>query len=421
MDCPECGTELPVQERLSTWCHECAWNLAPRRETPEPGRLERAYVRAGNRLGRALVAELTDATAMEPRITPAIAAAYTISALVLAGTLAMAVGGLLLAVLGFPNPFALIAGVALGGLAVLMRPRFPRAPEGKEVTAAEAPALHAMARKIAEALGVEPPRRIVVDHEFNASWSTVGRRAVPTLGLGLPLLTALDADEQVALIAHEIGHGRNGDVRRLRVIAASLGALEALAGALEPDRGESSPSAWEWGPFADLVDGFLWLLSLPVIALLWLQYLLLMRDSQRAEFLADDLAARVAGTQAAVRMQEQALLAPVWEAVVRQSAIRSDGGDLFDQLREAIADVPERERERRRRVARLEEIRLELTHPPTGARIELLERRPARPAVVTASGAGLFDEELRPLRRRMAAEAVDQSAGLLYSGWRPDD
>ena len=47
--------------------------------------------------------------------------------------------------------------------------------------------------------------------------------------------------------------------------------------------------------------------------------------------------------------------------------------DLFDSLAQAVRAVPAREIERRRRVARLADSRLDATHPPTGSRIELLE------------------------------------------------
>ncbi len=28
MQCPECGTELPVLQGFLTWCHECGWNVS---------------------------------------------------------------------------------------------------------------------------------------------------------------------------------------------------------------------------------------------------------------------------------------------------------------------------------------------------------------------------------------------------------
>jgi hypothetical protein len=74
--------------------------------------------------------------------------------------------------------------------------------------------------------------------------------------------------------------------------------------------------------------------------------------------------------------------------------------------------VPERERECRRRVARLEGVRLNATHPPTGRRIELLRRRPAlQPAIrLDAARWQRIAGELAAVEARVARELVD--------GWR---
>jgi len=111
-----------------------------------------------------------------------------------------------------------------------------------------------------------------------------------------------------------------------------------------------------------------------------------LRDSQRAEYLADALAARVAGSQAEIAMDEKMLFASVFETVALQAA-REGGANLFEQLREYLQSAPERELERRRRVARLEGVRLSATHPPTARRLDLIESRPAEAGLV------LLDEE----------------------------
>ncbi|MDX6555661.1 MAG: hypothetical protein QOD86_1856 [Miltoncostaeaceae bacterium] len=411
--CPRCGQELPVDERLSTWCDACGWNLAPPDDTIRSGRLERAYRAAGNRLGRALVRELRETEALEPRTTPSLLAAYAIAVAIHLLVLSMAVGAVVLLVVGLPNPFAALGALLFGGLAFLMRPRFGEMPEGIVVTERDAPRLTALVREVADALGMPPPARVVIDHEFNGGWALVGLRREPVMLLGLPLLTALEPQERVALIGHEIGHGRNGDARRGLVIGTAVDALLTLRWMLEPDRGESG-----YGAAGSLADAAMWVLSRPVVGLLYLEYHLLMRESQRAEFLADDLGARVAGTPAALSIEEKLLLTPLWSAVVRGATVRREDVDLFARLREAFENVPERERERRRRVARLEDTRLDLTHPPSGARIELLEARPPRPEVITLSAydSAAIDEELRPLRPALAATALDESAGLLYTG-----
>jgi hypothetical protein len=48
------------------------------------------------------------------------------------------------------------------------------------------------------------PHKIVVDAAFNAYWTVVGVRRTRVLALGLPLLYALDHEQLVALVAHEV-------------------------------------------------------------------------------------------------------------------------------------------------------------------------------------------------------------------------
>lgn len=101
--------------------------------------------------------------------------------------------------------------------------------------------------------------------------------------------------------------------------------------------------------------------------------------------------------------------------MARGAAVRREAGNVFKRLRTALEDVPERERERRRRVARLDDMRLDITHPPTAARIDLLLARPPRQPTVALDEprSDRIDDELRP---QIAAAAVEASEGELYTG-----
>src|SRR3954471_24154053 len=121
MPCVTCGTTLPVERGSMTWCHACGWNLtAPARPDRAETRTARISDAIGRRLGDRLATELLRAPALEPRWTPAKVAAYVIAALVHVTVLALAVGGLALAALAFPNPAALVAAALMLGLALLM-------------------------------------------------------------------------------------------------------------------------------------------------------------------------------------------------------------------------------------------------------------------------------------------------------------
>ncbi|MFN2469248.1 MAG: M48 family metalloprotease [Gaiellaceae bacterium] len=417
-ECPECGTDLPVAEGFASWCHQCGWNLkAPEREQAH-GRLDRLYEAAGRRLGERLVGQMLAAEQLEPRLTPARLAAAAIAVAVYALTLALLVGGVALAVVAFPNPAALVASVIMVGTGFLMRPRPGKPPKEGIVTRAEAPLLYALVDEVASALQTRSADLIVIDHEYNAGWAVLGWRRRRFLKLGLPLLCALGPQERVALIAHELAHGRNGDSSRSFLVGSALEGLGELYLLVAPDdRGEVQ--GWELGGLDGILNAFFYVLSRPVYWLLLLQLHLLARDSQRAEYLADALAARVAGTAAVIPLHEKLLLDSTFRSVIQRGA---QGGaaetDTFDELAAVFAAMPERERERRRRVARLEGASLGASHPPTAHRLRLLEGRPAAEAqvVLTEERSATVDAELSRHRKALQQELLEEYRDSLYYG-----
>ncbi|HEY2937373.1 MAG TPA: M48 family metallopeptidase [Gaiellaceae bacterium] len=414
--CPSCETQLPVLAGYLTWCHECGWNLsAPqpleRRDRP----VDRLIAVVGRRLGNRLAERLIAAGSLQPRLTPSRLASYAIAAGVHLLTLALLVGGIVVAALTFPNPFAIVLGLVFVATAWLMRPRLGKLPEEGVLERSEAPALYALVDEVAAALATPSVDVIAVSDEYNASWAIVGVRRRRVVTLGLPLTSALRPAELVALIAHELAHGRNGDVQRGIFVGSAVNGLGELYGLL-------APTAYVHFANLELLarisNGVFWLVSRPVRWLLLLELHLLLRDSQRAEYLADALAADVAGTAAAVALQEKLLLAPTVDGVVQRRMHASNGdGDLFDEIEAAVDGIPERERERRRRVARLEDARLDATHPPTGLRLRLLEERPRPEPRVAADVARrtAVDAELAHFKRQFQERLVEAHRDRLYA------
>jgi Zn-dependent protease with chaperone function len=243
-----------------------------------------------------------------------------------------------------------------------------------------------------------------------------GLRRRRWLVLGLPLFAALEPQQRVALIAHEVGHDRAGDGGRYLVVGSAVNALDALSAAMRPPSTaplDDGMSLFEWA-----TRPLMWLVSRPVDGLLWLQARLLFADLQRAEYLADARAAAVAGTRAAVGLHEVLLQHPTVDLTVQHQALGGGGDDVLDHVRGALLSVPERERERRRRVARLEETRLMDTHPPTGMRIASLEAREAEPGIVWLNSAmsGRIDSELAPLEPEVGRALVDRYRSSLHYG-----
>jgi Zn-dependent protease with chaperone function len=415
-NCERCGTPLPVHDGFVTWCHSCGWNLtAPATFEPPAGRLGRLYERAGRRLGDRMAERMASAKSLEPTLTPARLTAYAVAVGVYAVSLLFVAAGVAFAAILFPNLFALALGALIAGIGLMLRPRFGKPPTEGAITAQEAPQLHAFVADVARALEVPMVDTLIVEHEFNASWAILGLRRRRVLVLGLPLLAALEPQERVALVAHELAHGRNGDSGRGLFVGSAVRALEDIYYIVGPeDLSDREP--WELAIFDRIVNILLWVVSRPAYGLLMLELLLLLRDSQRAEYLADALAARTAGTKAVLGLTEKTLLRSTFQGAVQRAAHPGAEVDLFADVAEVFAGVPEREKERRRRIARLEGARLTETHPPTAKRIELLERRPQTDAQVVLDPAhsAEIDDELRHLRRPLQQRLVEEHRDALY-------
>ena len=86
------------------------------------------------------------------------------------------------------------------------RPQRP-SPRAVRVTTTDAPALLALVDEVAATVGARPPDSVAVDTVYATTLVPVGYRGRATLVLGLPQWTALDDDERVATLAHELACG----------------------------------------------------------------------------------------------------------------------------------------------------------------------------------------------------------------------
>ena len=118
-----------------------------------------------------------------------------------------------------------------------------------------------------------------------------------------------------------------------------------------------------------------------IAALFKAQQLISLRASQRAEYLADAIGARVA-TPASMAGALDVIMTghDTYEFVIEQRAKRrwypvgrgAEGPELWHELRSAFEALPENERERRRRVNKYALLQATETHPPTHLRISVL-------------------------------------------------
>ncbi|MDQ7908361.1 M48 family metallopeptidase [Phytohabitans sp. ZYX-F-186] len=326
-----------------------------------------------------------------------------ISILLLVGVALLAVFGVWLVVHDFPSltiPF----GLAALGLAATLRPRFGRLDASAETLDRErAPALFELVDEVAAAVGTAPPDVVAVDNNFNAYATSVGLRRIRVLCLGLPLWGALPPQERVALLGHELGHFVNGDVRRTLLTQPAFTMLGTTADLVRPVETGHSGVESLGAMLAEIVQRMLARLLFGAhVLLVWLGQ----RDSQRAEYLADELAAKAGGSAAAAGTFDVLLLCEAVEMVVRREARAGHGPDRWriaaDEARaSAAASLPAL-----RQLSIRDRASLFASHPPQGLRHRMIrEREWHHPAVaLTEARLKRIDAELARHYARIARD-----------------
>ncbi|MFJ8687228.1 M48 family metallopeptidase [Micromonospora wenchangensis] len=373
------------------WCPDCEWNLDgydPQRQAPEFGwgRVDRRTHRIAARLNRRQYAVLVDRPLASTGPGTAGVVTATVALLLTVGVLALAgLGCWLLVAYPFPN-VAVLPGVALIALAVALRPRLGRLDAEVEVLdRSQTPELHALVAEVAAAIGAPVPQVVGVDASLTAYSTSVGLRRRRVLCLGLPLWGALDGAQRVALIGHELAHFVNGDVRRLLLTRPALTMLGDAADLFRP-----VPARRDVGLLELLGEAVgravSWVLSRVLFGFHLLLVWTALRDGQRAEYLADELAARVAGTDGARDLLDVLLSGDTVARVVRQASRAGDGPAAW---RSAVARARTATAWRMPLVRQLsvrDEASLFASHPPTGLRHRMLTARAPQEPTVTLDG-----------------------------------
>jgi Zn-dependent protease with chaperone function len=407
-NCPECGRATPTDEGLPRWCEHCDWNIASHRIIGDEGFLARTYIKIGKRRGRMMLAALISAPIedLRPRLTLAKAAAFLVGGAVHLLSIGFGVAGLLIALADFPNAGLLLIGLACCGIGWLSLPRPMRIPK-ERLAQKDFPVLHAFVNEVAAGLGGAPIGQIIVDENFNASFAVAGWRREPVLHLGLPLWIILSPQERVALVAHEVAHGVNGDSTRGFIVGT---ALQALGEWIALFRGSQRPLTG-----TEALAGYVTrIVSLPLTAIQSLLIHLLWHDKQRSEYFADHLAATIAGTAATEELLSKSALEEHLDAVLLRNAYSTtqSGAYILGLFRQRIEQLPSREWERLRRASELEGARLDSTHPPNAYRKAFLQaHRIAEPKfTVGANAMAAIDAELRGLEDRLGRRLIARFA-----------
>jgi len=243
---------------------------------------------------------------------------------------------------------------------------FPRAdrfkPPGPRLDENDHKQLFATIRSVADATSQRMPEEVFLVNQVNAWVShrggTMGFGSRRVMGLGLPLLQGLTVSELEAVLAHEFGHYAAGDVR----LGPWIYKTRAAIGRTIQSVSESALSV-----FSGIFTAYGRLFMRTTLAI-----------SRQQEFLADDLASRVANPAAlASALRRTDRLAPVfvsyWTAEVAPALhagylppIASGFTEYLDSPH--IADVMSQTAVRDHPTSELD------THPPLQERLAALSR-----------------------------------------------
>ena len=370
-ECPVCKAVLPVDPRYVTWCDEGGWNVNPRKPEPPRNLFEEFYLNLGEKQSRSLLQGLTQTGELRPTFTISKLLALACATATHGMTLTIGAVGVVLLLYAWWNLFAVIGGLVCFGITVLLRPLPIRPPEDLH-SRGELPGLFRLVDTIGASLEARRVAGIVINEDFNAAFGRVGWRQREVLYVGLPLWAMLENEERVALIAHELAHGVNGDAARGFYIGSAAGALARWYALLRPDRiwdeskGIAGLSAVPFSIAMLMLANLAWVAAYALSHLLW-------RDSQRAEYLADRLAATVSGTGPSLSLLRKLHYGETFALAIHRAVVRQGArSDILDNLRKLGLEAPPGEVERVTRVQQLEGSRLDVTHPPSAYRIDLL-------------------------------------------------
>ncbi|MEU4391226.1 M48 family metalloprotease [Kribbella sp. NPDC023855] len=401
--CPQCAHQLPADPLYVTWCDRCDWNVDP---TGPTDKTPAWRLRLEHRLAETLYRELEQGKIHRPGWDAARVAAYLLSAVILLLPLAGLLGGI--ALLVFYRPLWLSASLSIipFGLAFLLRPRANQLDSDTRLIHREqAPLLFALLDKIAVAVGTTPVGAVAVDAEPNIYYARVGWRFTPVVGIGLSLWMGLRPQERVAVLAHELGHGRNGDARHGWVVNSAAAILDELDETFSEQPLDQYRQELIYATGTDTTPSLITRIVNATVGgavsgVQWMLTMIDLRSRQRAEYLADRRSAEIAGSEACARALERSVLVDTpWRAL--QHAVRfSSELDPLEEAGRAVNEIPAREVERRLRVSGLRDSRIDSSHPPTNLRVKLIRARPTQSALVV-----LGNDQSRAIDRELAGPA----------------
>ena len=162
---------------------------------------------------------------------------------------------------------------------------------GREVSPADAPALHRIVEELAANAGLPKPRVYVLPSQTPNAFATGRNPENAAVAVTEGILRLLSPEELRGVLAHELGHVRNRDILTQSVAAVLAGAIMMIANMLRWTAffggGRSDEEGGGGGPFAAL--------ALAIVAPL-AAMLVQMAISRTREFEADKAGAQISGS-----------------------------------------------------------------------------------------------------------------------------
>ncbi|WP_344044544.1 M48 family metallopeptidase [Nocardioides panacihumi] len=345
------------------------------------------------RVAEALDRRLVDRISTGRSTWLARAAAFLLVTPVHLVSIALAAGGVALAVLG-GGWWQWSMAAFLLGVAWMTRPRVWGSVERDTILVdpAEAPLLTALVADVADLLGTRAPDEIRLDSSFNA-YVAARRFRGRQLVLGAPLWAACEPQSRIALLGHEVGHLAHGDLLSLRYVGSAYSTLSHWVALLDPMGSEvflhSTPVLVRaiLAPPRWLVLGYLRLVDAVNSA-----------ASRRQELYADLASALAAGTDGAVDSLEVGLIHDGVDAAANRAAVDPTRPALGESIAARVAAYDAGQREAARRRGASDGRSIDASHPPTVDRLRLIEsvERSTAAVVLDPDRSRLIDKELAP-------------------------
>lgn len=404
--CPVCGQNIPENPGYITWCDNCSWNINPNNNELYNDIRYKIYKFLGKMLSLKLFNSIksNDLTKKYFSLTRVITILFAI--LIYSFSLGLLIsvfgGGLFLIIRGtflnkFPSDYAFVFfGLLCLAITYFIVPKFKK-HEANYVKREEYKTLFQLIDKISNCMGTKKIDEVCINEEFNASFYKTFFKGKRILTIGLPMFVILSSEEKVALLSHEIAHSANMDITRGRFIGGAYNLLIKWYRVLRPNRGIGELGfSILIGPFLIcIINPIRWILSKIVLGIWYIYAILLWRDNQRSEYLADYLASEVAGNEAMSSLLHKFHYGESFWSLMRKIHKYGYSKDLLSEYKKKTMFIPERELHRIERLDTEFLNSVDATHPPTKYRINLMKeyRHKAR-LVINDFEKRLLEDEL---------------------------